>query len=502
MIKKWKSSFTAEGAIAVGLIGLGILLRLRQYLTGRSLWLDEAMLASSVVDRGFAGLFQPLEYGQGSPVGFLLVEKAFHLLFGRSEYSLRLFPLLAGLAAVWLFYLLLQRVTHGPALLTALALFALNPRLIYYSSEVKQYILDVAFTVGLLLLAVRLFDIHPQRSDFHRLALTGFFALWFSHPALFVLAGVGLSLATLYIRRRDYASLKLTAAMGMVWLLTFGLLYVLLLKRLQQDAFMQEYWQAGFLPIPPWSDAGWFAENIHQNIGVQFGIPYATDIVFGLILVGWAVLWRSNPNLAICLGLIFLIPLAASALKIYPIIERLILFLIPVGLLLIGKFVEAVHQRFQTNMLVDRLAVTLISAFLIYGPLTTSISYFIHPKYYEHIRPAMAYLQEMWQNEDVMYISYGAVPAFKFYAPMYELSNAAYISNNLEDYNDPDKILQQLETLKGHQRVWILISHVYEKDGFNEKDFILDYLKKNGDKTREFRAPGSSVYLYLFDLGK
>jgi len=502
MIKKWKSSFTAEQAIAVGLVALGILLRLRQYLTGRSLWLDEAMLASSVVDRGFAGLFQPLEYGQGSPAGFLLVEKIFHLLFGRSEYSLRLFPLLVGIASVWLFYLLLKRVTDGPALLTALVLFALNPRLIYYSSEVKQYILDVAFTIGLLFLAVHLFALQPQRRDFFRLALTGFAALWFSHPALFVLAGVGLSLAIVYLRRRDYDSLKLAAVMGMFWLVTFGFLYILLLKRIQQDAFIQEYWQTGFLPIPPWSDVGWFAENIHQNIGMQFGIPYATYIVFGLILIGWVVLWRSEQNLAICLGLTFFITLTASALQIYPVIERLILFLIPSGFILLGKFVEAVHQRLQANVIVDRFAVAMISAFLIYGPLTTSVSYFIQPKYYEHIRPAMGVLQEMWQNEDVMYVSYGAVPAFKFYAPMYELSDAHYISNNLEDYDNSAKIRQQLATLKGHQRVWILISHVYEKDGFNEKDFILDYLKKNGDKKHEFRAPGSSVYLYLFDLSK
>lgn len=502
MIKKWTSSFTVEKTISIVLIALGIVLRLRQYLTGRSLWLDEAMLAQSVVNRGFAGLFQPLEYGQGSPIGFLLVEKVFHLLFGRSEFSLRLFPLLVGIASVWLFYLLLKRLTSGPALFTALALFALNPRLIYYTSEVKQYILDVFFTIVLLLLVIRLFDIHPQRRDFLWLALAGFAALWFSHPALFVLAGIGLSLAIIYIRRHDYESLKLAFLMGTFWLVTFGLMYAFLLRRLQQDAFMQEYWQTGFLPIPPWSTPGWFAANIHENIAIQFGIPYATYLVFGLILLGWVVLWRSNQNLAIALGSIFLITLAASALKIYPVIERLILFLIPVGLLLLGKFVEAVHQRLQANMIVDRLAVVMVSAFLILGPLTTSAAYFIQPKYYEHIRPAMGFLQEQWQPGDVMYVSYGAAPAFRFYAPIYGLSNVSFLSNEREDYNDPARILQQLETLKGHQRVWVLISHVYAKDEFNEKDFILDYLKKNGDKKREYRVPGSSVYLYLFDLGE
>jgi hypothetical protein len=145
--------------------------------------------------------------------------------------------------------------------------------------------------------------------------------------------------------------------------------------------------------------------------------------------------------------------------------------------------------------------VLLLSGYLIYGSLITSVGYFMHPKYYEHIRPAMGFLQEMWRSDDVMYVSNGALPAFEYYAPLYGLSDAVYISNRRDGYKDPDQILKQLETLKGHHRVWIFLSHVYEKDDFNEKDFILDDLRQNGNKKREFRVPGSSVYLYLFDLG-
>src|SRR5215208_2227429 len=166
MINRLKATFLSEKVAAVILIVLGGLLRLRQYLAGRSLWSDEAMLALNIVNRNVNGLFKPLDYDQGAPIGFLLVEKISHLLFGRNEYSLRLFPLLIGLVSVWLFYLLLKQITGGPGLLIALALFALNSRLIYYSSEVKQYILDVAATIGLLLLDARLFGERPQKRDF------------------------------------------------------------------------------------------------------------------------------------------------------------------------------------------------------------------------------------------------------------------------------------------------------------------------------------------------
>ena len=502
MINKVKTAFLSGKVAVVILIFLGILLRLRQYLTGRSLWSDEAMLALNIVNRGVSGLFKPLDYDQGAPIGFLLVEKASHVLFGRNEYSLRLFPLLVGLASVWLFYHLLKQIIGGPGLLIALALFALNPRLIYYSSEVKQYILDVAVTIGLLLFASRLFGERPQKRDFAVFAMAGFVALWFSHPALFVLAGIGLSLAIIYIQRRDFASLRLLSVVGVFWLTTIGFLYFLILNDLQQNAYMKEYWQYGFLPFPPWSNASWFTRSIHENIGIQFGIPYATYFVFGLMLMGWVILWRSGSKYAMTFGLILMVTLVASALQLYPVFERMILFLIPIGLILLGKAVEALYQSLQKERMLSMFLVLALSGYLLYGPLTTSISYFIHPKYFEHIRPAMGFLQETWRSDDVMYVSNGAVPAFEYYAPMYELSDAVYISNERDGYKDPDKILKQLETLKGHRRVWILLSHVYEKDDFNEKDFILDDLRQNGNKKREFRIPGSSVYLYLFDLGE
>ena len=131
------------------LLLLGFVFRIRQYLTGRSLWLDEAMLALNIVNRNFAGLFQPLDYDQGAPIGFLLVEKFINLMFGEHEFVLRLFPLIAGLASLVLFYLLLRKTTSGIGLLTGLGLFAVGPELIYYSSELKQYSVDVVVTIFL-----------------------------------------------------------------------------------------------------------------------------------------------------------------------------------------------------------------------------------------------------------------------------------------------------------------------------------------------------------------
>jgi hypothetical protein len=230
--------------------------------------------------------------------------------------------------SIWLFYLLLKRVTTGAGLMAALALFVFNPRLIYYSSEVKQYIVDVVVTLALLLVAAPLLESKIQKRNLIWLAVTGFFALWFSHPAVFVLAGIGLTLAILCLEKRDIINLWYVLGVGLFWLATLGLLYLLILKDIQQNAYMQEYWQGAFLPFPPWSDLPWFKASLTENIGVQFGISYAVYFVFGLMMAGWFILWQTRRNYAIAFGLILLVTLLASAVRLYPVLERMILFLI------------------------------------------------------------------------------------------------------------------------------------------------------------------------------
>ena len=496
---KTKSSF--ENISVLVLFFLGILLRFRQYFTGRSLWVDEAMLALNIVNRNFAGLFRPLDYDQGAPIGFLLVEKVFNLLFGRNEYSLRLFPLLLGLLSLWLFYLLLKRFTSGAALFIAFALFAINPRLIYYSSEVKQYIADVVVTIILLLVALQVFE-RPSRKSLSLLAIAGLLALWFSHPSLFILAGIGITLFFLYLQKRDYANLGLVTGMGILWLANIGLLYSLTLGDLSQNSYMREYWQGAFAPMPPWLEWDWYLTGIQKNMDTHFAITHVAWIAMLLMLAGWIILFRTRRLFAIVLVWIFSITLLASFLQLYPSLERMVLFLVPIWLLLIGILLGFFNQNLRARPILSTLSMLLISGYFFYGAIPRTLEQFISPKYFEHIHPSMEYLKESWREGDAMFITNGAVPAFEYYAPIYGLEGVSYTSSKRKDYENPDVILQQLESLDGSNRVWILMSHVYEKGDFNEKDILLGFLHKIGNEKREFREPGTSVYLYRYDLSE
>jgi len=500
--KKARSSLSWEQLSVSVILLLGFVLRLRQYLTGRSLWLDEAMLALNIVNRDFAGLFQPLDYDQGAPIGFLLVEKLFNALFGEHEFVLRLFPFVVAIFALVVFYLLLRRTTSGIGLLVGLTVFAVSPELIYYASEVKQYSLDVAVTIWLLYLAYPLFTGQAEKRQYISLGLAGILVLWFSHPALFVLAGIGFSLFVQALQKRERSQIGTTLLLGIAWLANLGLLYYVSLRNLTQNRFLREYWQENFIPVPPWSDWGWFGNFFSGLLRDQIGITVSAWLVLIILILGFISLFTKHKTYAVSFVAIFLFTAVASTLWLYPLGGRFSLFMVPMIIILISQSLEALEQRLHTKQGWSMVIAALVGVYLLYAPTAESLNNFVSPKYYEHIRPSMATLSENWQAGDALFVSNGAVPAFRFYADRYGLGNVAYLSNDASDYLEPENILDRIKLLDGEPRVWVLITHVYENDGFNEKDFVLNYLDTIGSKKREFRSASTSVYLFLYDLGQ
>jgi hypothetical protein len=498
--QKFRTTFLWERVAVILILLLGLVFRLRQFLTGRSLWLDEAMLVLNIVNRNFAGLFQPLEYDQGAPIGFLLVEKSLNIMFGDHEFVFRLFPFMAGVAALGLFYLLLRRTTSGVSLLTGLALFAVGPKLVYYSSEAKQYILDVTVTLLVLLLAIRILEGRADKRDHIALGLAGLLAMWFSHPVLFVLASIGICLFIQAITRRKRFQLSSVLLIGVAWLANLGLLYSVSLKGLSQNTFLLNYWQENFMPMPPWSNWGWFGTIFKGLIQNQIGISVSVWLVLIIFLLGFISLYTENKTYAAILLITFIFVLIASALRLYPLGGRLSLFLIPLMIIAISQSVNALEQGLNAQCNWGKLVAILVGIYLLYAPVDESFSIFRNPKYFEHIRPSMATLSENWQAGDKLFVSNGAVPAFRFYADRYGLGNIDFQTSEASDYLEPDKIVSRLQALDGYPRVWILITHVYETKDFNEKDFLLSSLDQLGEHKREFRSPGTSVYLNLYDL--
>ncbi len=319
------------------LLGLGVALRVAQYLAGRSFWMDEMSLAGNIVGKSFAGLFGPLEATQLAPPGFLALEWLAGQLPGAALWKLRIVPLLSGIASLFLFERFSRRYLGPTAALVALAMFALSDGLIYYSSEIKQYSSDVAVALACALMAPALATGPATPRRLLGLAAAGAAAVWFSHPALFVLAGVGVAAFVPAIARRQWGRAAGLALVGTAWLASFAGVYAVSLGQLGGSRRMWQFWAGVFPPAPGSARGtlGWAGRKVLYLFvnPLDFATPLGTRIsavpALALFAIGCGSLGRRDGE-----GLaILLLPagfaVAASGLRMYPTHGRLALFLVP-----------------------------------------------------------------------------------------------------------------------------------------------------------------------------
>ena len=490
---------------AAGLIILiGLALRLRQYLSGRSLWLDEAMLALNIVQRDFGGLLKPLDYDQGAPLGFLLLEKLTTSLLGNGELTLRLPSVIAGCLALLFFYLLLKRFLSPVGLLPALALFAISEQLIYYTSELKQYTFDVFVLLGLLLIFLyatqKKAESKPPDRAWMLLLGAGALAVWVSHPSVFGLVGIGLTL--LWQNRQNWHRLTQVGLLLLAWLVSFGGVFLASLNALSANNFLMAYWQDYFMPMPPWSNPGWIVETLTSSL-TYFAPELPTWLALTLLLAGFIHLWRLDSSLAAVFALTLLAGFGASALGKYPLGGRMLLFLAPISIGLVGAAFEGLLRVLERIPRLPRLfaplMASLLAVFLLVPSAAQAVDNFISPRMQENIHPAMRTLRTEYQPDDLIYIYYGAMPAFRYYAPFYGFNENEFQAGKLSYNRLLAPTIRDIDSLKGNHRAWVLFSHVYEADGINEREAVLAYIdeQKMGKCRLESREPGTSVLLYL-----
>jgi len=481
--------------------GLGLLARLAQYRANRSLWLDEAYLALNILQRDFKGLLQPLADNQIAPPGFLWAVKTATQLFGTGEPALRLVPLLGGLLSLWLMYRVARPVLGPGAALFATALLAWSQPLIYYASELKPYATDalaalVAYALVGPLLAPPATPTGALPSWRRVLALGLGSALlpWLSYPATFVLAGLGVALLGEPLWRREWSRLLRLAVLPLLWGLSLGLLYALVLRHGLANDFLRAFWHDFFAPFPPRSltDLYWFPQSWFDFLVFAGGLPF-----YGLATFAWlsgaVALWRER-RLTWLLALLLPLGLAvvASMLRLYPLYIRVLLFAVPPTFLLIAAGTQTLYRALAAH---SRLTAVLLVLLLLFHPFYRSLTVLASPWTTEEPRPVIQHIQEQWQPGDRIYVYHAAAPAFTYYAPRFGLNDPTLYQVGQVSNGNFNLLRDDVARLPG-TRVWFLFMHVHTFNGISEQAFILSELDQQWPRLDAFEAPGAAVFLY------
>ena len=146
----WNLELTCENLTWLA-VALGVILRVWEYLEFRPLYMDESALLANVADRAIFDFRHVLEGDQMAPPGFLAIERLLVQLPLDVRVTGRLFPLVCGIASVFLMRSAARRYLDRRAVPLAVGLLALGDHLLYYSAEIKQYSCDLMMALAALL---------------------------------------------------------------------------------------------------------------------------------------------------------------------------------------------------------------------------------------------------------------------------------------------------------------------------------------------------------------
>ena len=486
--------------LGYALIVFGALARIRLYFDNRSLWFDEASVVLNIVNRSYGDLVGSLDFNQAAPPLFLWIEKFAIQVFGNNEYALRLFPLVASLVSLGLFYRLASRFNSRFAVPIAIALFATLRYIVDYSIEVKPYATDL--TVGLILFLVLEWFLGRILSwqKLVYLSLLGAVCIWLSYPSVFILAGVEL-VGWLQSKKGEKlrAVLVNRIPIYLTWLVNFGLLYTFNVQSTMNNSTLVDSWSTRY-PSSPFDLMGLlneFGKFFYKPLGFM-GI--SDGIAIFAFVCGVIAFYRRDKLVLLLLNAPMLMTLLATCLQKYPFRGRLILYLTPFAIAIIAEGI--VFLLIQTQQKYWKILGLIVALALMFTPVMRSVRAIANPSsfQFDHIRPTIQYFQSHRQSGDILYVFPNSEPAFMYYAQKYNIPPEYYILGQLEIPRTKNEMSeakwqqyqQVIAQFQGQPRVWFLLARTRTK----ERALLLEKLDQIGTQLDVFQQPDVVISLY------
>ncbi len=286
------------------------------------------MLALSFFNSNLFDMFGPLEANQKCPPLFCFLVFIILKLFGYSYYSFRFIPLISSLLSIILFtYISLKWFKSKIAILMGIFIFSFSVPLIYYAQEFKQYSTDVLLCLFLIFIYdyVHFKDLNKKSLILY--SISAFLFSILSMPAVFIIPAF---ICAKFIEEKCINKKSFFIILGYA----LGTLYFYLLyRKIYTFEKLENEWISGFLTFSFSSVKKAFSDFL------VFLVPdFNNNFLFVILLfliVGLILLLRHNKKQGIFISLTLCAFVIASFLHIYPLVGRLILFMIPIFILLL-----------------------------------------------------------------------------------------------------------------------------------------------------------------------
>ena len=480
MTKRWAKYlnwYVAINAVLLFIACRGICVSFFMNGVNRSLWIDEAFLASSFSKRSFWGIFLEgeFDYLQTAPLGWLWAEKILAIVFGNTPYVLRMGSVI-GFILILVLLVIIQLFVYKSKFPFAASAFLSNiPIALQYSNMFKPYIFD-GFVTLLIATAYGLW----KREKINRkwLAVIWMGLIWFSQTACFMIGGFCLCEFIFSCLHKDRREIIKTIFLGMAVIGSFCVYYFVWVRRMTSIVGMQNYWDSYFFPLIPKS-----ITDIKKGIELLKAIFEQYDQAYLFVMASsaggifLAILKKDRMAIGLLLGIG--VAIFASAIHMYPIMDRLWCFSYPVFALITFVTVEEITQKKPMYKYIAFLVLLVISL-----ENTGYEKYSEASNVYwnnEEIQIEMDYLRNHMEPDDKVYVYGASKPAFE-YINGYGNSSFGGGTDNVifgdADFDWRFIIDAELEKEKvlSNSNIWIVSSHT-NSDKFTK---LISIINDNG----------------------
>ena len=224
---------------------------------------------------------------------------------------------------------------------------------------------------------------------------------------------------------------------------------------MQMSTLFPQYWDGGFITLNN------FFTVISANLAYHFSPNNYILFLLIMIILGICFCIREKSRMALLIILSFVLALCASGLKMYPILDRVALYLVPVYIFFIVKPIDAIKAK----------SVYFVAVCLIF---TISFSGYISKYFKTEITNSDTYInnkpltimkelkKQYDYKSDIILVNEASQANFLYYYKRENLQPAKFMMLPY-GYSDSKVLSDYLDNLSQNQRYWIYLSKDYPK---------------------------------------
>lgn len=432
-----------------------IIVRIIMYIKCRSLWLDEAMLAESIVSRNWLELLaSPLSNNQSAPVLYVIAVKLICSILGYSEFSLRFFSFLSFLGLLFCEFIFLRKVFNFNNIKIAfvLTITAVLPAYIWYSNELKPYMSDAFFVLLTILLY---FYYTKNKVNITKLTIFYLLIIGFCSPAIFFIGGILSTEFFIAILQKDRRKIFKTFISGIIIVVMFALYYIWWMQPVSE--VMEMFWGNRH------KEVGFVKETLRifsTGAGNSGFACFWIFVPFALFGIYYLVKQKNNIAYSICLSMFLL--LIASLIGKWPITGRLWLFLPTIVLILVPFGFEFV---LKDKKIPNKIILGLFLSIII-GLFVNCLKYADDKMYFqqEEANRLISYVRQNIKDDEKLYV-YPMAKYIVMFKNGYYNNKIGTIGKdniiygiNVEEWNELE-FGAELDTIVKSQKAYLLFHH-------------------------------------------